>query len=106
MEKIFDRISVMKTLKDGIQKGYWTLEDLRTNQSPMWKEVVDTCNGHPAYIRGYQGVKFENLARVEEPKPPPAEGESRTNKSKDYPTHFLINHDHHPKTSKTSYLQR
>ena len=28
MEKIFDRISVMKTLKDGIKKGYWTLEYL------------------------------------------------------------------------------
>jgi len=68
MENIFDRISVIKLLKDGIKKGYWTLEDL-DKPSPQWKEVVDTCNGHPMYIRGYQGVKFENLARVEEPKP-------------------------------------
>jgi len=68
MEKAFDRISVMKTLKDGIKKGYWTLEDL-DKPSPQWKEVVDTCNGHPMYVRGYQGVKFENLARVKEPKP-------------------------------------
>ena len=68
MEKAFDLISVMKTLKDGIKKGYWTLEDL-DKPSPMWKEVVDTCNGHPMYVRGYQGVKFQNLARVEEPKP-------------------------------------
>ena len=68
MEKIFDRISVMKTLKDGIKKGYWTLEDL-DKPSPQWKEVVDTCNGHPLYPRGYRGVKYKNLARVEEPKP-------------------------------------
>ena len=68
MEKAFARISVMKTLKDGIKKGYWTLEDL-DKPSPQWKEVVNTCNGHPMYIRGYQGVKFENLARVEELKP-------------------------------------
>ena len=68
MEKIFDRISVMRTLKNGIKKGYWTLKDL-DNPSPMWKEVVNTCNGHPMYVRGYQGVKHVNLARVEEPKP-------------------------------------
>ena len=55
MEKAFDRISVMKTLKDCIKKGYWTLEDL-DKPSPQWKEVVDTCNGHPMYVRGYQGV--------------------------------------------------
>jgi len=54
----------------------------------MWKEVVDTCNGHPAYIRGYQGVKFENLARVEEPKPPPAEEKVELTNPKDLPTHF------------------
>ena len=69
MEKVFDRISVIKTLKNGIKKGYWTLEDL-DKPSPGWKEVVDTCNGHPMYVRGYQGVKFENLARVEEPEIP------------------------------------
>ena len=68
MEKVFDRISVIKLLKDGIKKGYWTLEDL-DKPSQGWKEVVDTCNGHPMYVRGYQGVKFENLARVKEPEP-------------------------------------
>ena len=67
MEKVFDRISVMKTLKDGIKKGYWTLEDL-DKPSPQWKEVVDTSNGHPSYVRGYQGVKFEKDEQVA-PKP-------------------------------------
>ena len=34
MEKIFD-ISVINTLKDGIKKGWWTLEDLDT-PPPGW----------------------------------------------------------------------
>ena len=85
MEKIFDRISVIKLLKDGIKKGYWTLEDL-DKPSPMWKEVVNTCNGHPSYVRGYQGVKFENLARIKEA-PPPEEKVEVIN-PKDYPTFF------------------
>ena len=28
MERAFDKSSVIKTLRDGIKKGYWTLEDL------------------------------------------------------------------------------
>ena len=28
MERAFDKTSVIKTLRDGIKKGYWTLEDL------------------------------------------------------------------------------
>ena len=88
MEKVFDRISVIKLLKDGIKKGYWTLEDL-DKPSPMWKEVVNSCNGHPLYIRGYQGVKFENLARVKEPPPPPPPEEKvELTNPKDYPTYF------------------
>ena len=84
MEKAFGRISVMKTLKDGIKKGYWTLEDL-DKPSPQWKEVVDTCNGHPLYVRGYQGVKFENLARVKEPKP--SKEQIEIIDPKDFPTY-------------------
>ena len=88
MEKVFDRISVIKLLKDGIKKGYWTLEDL-DNTSPQWKEVVNTCNGHPLYVRGYQGVKFEILARVKEPPPPPPPEEKvELTNPKDYPTYF------------------
>tara|TARA_R100001224_G_scaffold40591_1_gene23282 strand:+ start:611 stop:874 length:264 start_codon:yes stop_codon:yes gene_type:complete len=87
MEKIFDRLSVMRTLKNGIEKGYWTLEDL-DKPSPMWKEVVNSCNGHPLYIKGYQGVKFENLARLKEPIPPPVEEKVELTNPKDLPTHF------------------
>ena len=87
MEKVFDRISVMKTLKNGIKKGYWTLEDL-DKPSPMWKEVVNSCNGHPLYIKGYQGVKFENLARLKEPPPPSVEEKVELTNPKDLPTYF------------------
>ena len=87
MEKAFDRIAVMMVLKNGIKKGYWTLEDL-DEPSPMWKEVVNTCNGHPLYVKGYQGVKFENLARLKEPPPPPVEEKVELTNPKDLPTYF------------------
>ena len=28
MERAFDQVAVIKLLKDGIKKGYWTLKDL------------------------------------------------------------------------------
>ena len=67
MQKLFD-ISVIKTLKDGIKKNRWSLEDL-DEPPPGWKEVVNNCKGNPAFPQGYKGVKYQNLARVEEPKP-------------------------------------
>ena len=67
MQKLFD-VSVLKILKDGIKKGYWTLEDLDT-PSPGWTECVNNCKGNKAFPNGYEGVKYQNLARVEEPKP-------------------------------------
>ena len=67
MEKLFD-VSVIKTLKEGIKKGRWTLKDLDT-PPPGWTEVVNNCKGNPAFPQGYQGVEYKNLARVEEPKP-------------------------------------
>ena len=77
MERIFDQASVIKLLKDGIKKGYWTLEDL-DKPSPQWQEVVDTCNNNPSfYPRGYQGIKFQNLARVATPKPKPKPPEEK-----------------------------
>ena len=68
MERAFDLVAVTRILKEGIKKGDWTLEDL-DKPSPQWQEVVNTCKGHPMYVRGYQGIKHRNLARVEEPKP-------------------------------------
>ena len=67
MEKLFD-VSVLQILKDGIKKGYWTLEDL-DKPPPGWTECISNTKGNKAFPQGYQGVKYKNLARVEEPKP-------------------------------------
>jgi len=77
MERIFNKASVIKLLKDGIKKGYWTLEDL-DKPSPQWQEVVDICNNNPSfYPGGYKGIKFQNLARLATPKPKPKPPEEK-----------------------------
>ena len=68
MNRIFDKVSLLKLLKDAIKRGKFTLEDLDT-PPPGWIEVVNNCKGNPAFPKGYQGVEYRNLARVEEPKP-------------------------------------
>ena len=84
MQKLFD-ISVIKTLKDGIKKGRWSLEDL-DEPPPGWTECVLNTKGNPAFPQGYQGVKYQNLARVEEPKPP--EEKIELTNPKDLPPDF------------------
>tara|TARA_R110002020_G_scaffold31920_2_gene98895 strand:- start:664 stop:918 length:255 start_codon:yes stop_codon:yes gene_type:complete len=84
MQKLFD-ISVIKTLKDGITKGRWSLEDL-DEPPPGWAECVLNTKGNPAFPQGYQGVKYQNLARVEEPKPP--EEKVELTNPKDLPPDF------------------
>ena len=71
MERIFNTLSVIKLLKDGLKKPnpanpkkkMWTLKQLDT-PSPGWIQVVNDCNGNPLFKKGYQGVKFTNLART------------------------------------------
>ena len=84
MQKLFD-ISVIKTLKDGITKGRWSLEDL-DEPPPGWTECVLNTKGNPAFPQGYQGVKYQNLARVEKPKPP--EEKVELTNPKDLPPDF------------------
>ena len=84
MQKLFD-ISVIKTLKDGIKKNRWTLEDL-DQPPPGWTEVGHNGTGNPAFPQGYQGVEYKNLARVEEPKP--VEEKVELTDPKDLPTYF------------------
>ena len=86
MEKLFD-ISVIKTLKDGIKKGRWTLKDL-DHPPPGWLECVNNCKGNPAFPQGYQGVEYQNLARVKIQKPKPVEEKVELTNPKDLPTHF------------------
>ena len=77
MERIFNTLSVIKLLKDGLKKPnpanskkkMWTLKQLDI-PSLGWKDVVTECEGNPLFKKGYQGVKFTNLARttIVEPK--------------------------------------
>ena len=86
MEKLFD-VSVIKTLKDAIKRGKFTLEDL-DKPPPGWTECVNNCNGNPAFPQGYQGVEYKNLARVKIQKPKPVEEKVELTNPKDYPTYF------------------
>ena len=77
MEEIFSKASVIKLLKDGLKKPnpanpkkkMWTLKDL-DKPSSGWTQCVKDCEGNPLFKKGYQGVKFTNLARttIQEPK--------------------------------------
>ena len=86
MQKLFD-ISVVNTLKDGIKKGWWTLEDLDT-PPPGWTECVNNCKGNKAFPNGYEGVEYQNLARVKIPKPKPKEEKVELTDPKDLPTEY------------------
>ena len=66
MEQLFDQASLIKTLKGGIKKGYWSLKDL-DRPPPGWTECINNTKGNKAFPQGYQGVKYRNLARVKEP---------------------------------------
>ena len=90
MEKLFD-VSVIKTLKDAIKRGKFTLKDLDT-PPPGWLEVVNNCKGNPAFPQGYQGVEYKNLARVKIQKPKPAEEKVELTNPKDLPTKNLPTH--------------
>lgn len=49
MEKAFDMTSVRLTLRQGIAKGYWTIEDLN-KPSPGWEENAKRFRlHHPKY---------------------------------------------------------
>tara|TARA_R100000353_G_scaffold40960_1_gene32436 strand:+ start:275 stop:574 length:300 start_codon:yes stop_codon:yes gene_type:complete len=75
MERIFDKASLIRLLKAGLDKPnpdnpkrmMWTLEDL-DKPSSGWIEVVNNCEGNPAFPQGYQGVKYQNLARLDTPR--------------------------------------
>ena len=84
---MFDKISLIRILKNGIKKRYWTLEQLDT-PPPGWRDCITDCEGNPAFPQGYQGVKYKNLARVKIQKPKPVEEKVEVINPKDYPTFF------------------
>ena len=91
MERIFNTLSVIKLLKDGLEKPnpanpkkkMWTLKQL-DEPSPGWKNVVTECEGNPLFRNGYQGVKFTNLARTTFPVPKKIEEKVELTDPKDF----------------------
>ena len=75
MEPLYDRASVIRLLKRGLkapnpsnpERTEWTLEDL-DQPSPGAQRCIDYANSNLAiFPRGYEGVRFKNLAREATP---------------------------------------
>jgi len=61
MEKAFDQASIRLTLRDGLAKGYWTLENL-DQPSIGWSACENTWRRHPLNISGRHRA-HDNLLR-------------------------------------------
>ena len=75
MEPLYDRASIIRLLKRGLktpnpsnpERPEWTLEEL-DQPSPGAQRCIDDANSNLAiFPRGYEGVRFRNLAREETP---------------------------------------
>ena len=75
MEPLYNRASIIKLLKRGLKspnpsnpvKRLWTLEDL-DKPSPGAQRCIDDANSNLAiFSRGYEGIRFKNLAREATP---------------------------------------
>ena len=75
MEPLYNKASTIKLLKRGLttpnpsnpSKPMWTLEDL-DQPSPGAQRCIDDANSNLAiFPRGYEGVRFKNLAREATP---------------------------------------
>ena len=75
MEPLYDRASVIRLLKRGLkapnpsnpERTEWTLADL-DQLSPGAQRCIDDANSNLAiFPRGYEGVRFKNLAREATP---------------------------------------
>mgnify|MGYP003141578111 CR=1 FL=1 len=67
MESPFDLASTIKTLRDGIAKGYWTLEDLDTESpdSRYWRKqalrnVPVSDHGTACFMKPHRNLLREN----------------------------------------------
>lgn len=60
MKRAFNQEAVRNTLQDGINKGYWTLQNL-DDASPGFKSNMNVR--HIEFPKGYRGVRFKNLLR-------------------------------------------
>ena len=66
MQRSFDTQSAVKILRDGIAKGYWTLEDL--DNPPPGTQMTFADYRRYCVAQGYIGVepKYKNLLREAE----------------------------------------
>ena len=64
MKQVFDLTSVRKTLQHGIDKGFWTLEDLDT-PSPGF--IANTAVDRRFFPYGYTGLPSRNPLRDPDP---------------------------------------
>ena len=67
MDKAFDLTSTIKTLRNGIEKGYWTLEDLDTESpdSKYWRKqalrnVPVSDHGTACFMKPHRNLLREN----------------------------------------------
>lgn len=70
MERAFDKSSVIKTLRDGIKKGYWTLEDLDqpSSGSMHTRDIYGrTESGNVSALRLQTMPPHKNLLREASP---------------------------------------
>jgi len=101
MERIFNRSSVIKLLKDGLKKPnpknpkrkMWYLKDLDT-PPPGWRQVVEDCEKNPAFPNGYEGIKYINLARLSTPVPEPVSKKIEEKVELTDPKDFPIKNQH------------
>ncbi len=67
MEQMMDLSSVRRLLKDGIDKGYWTLEDLDEPSPGFAKTKKEYIMSNPLSHGKYEGVRHRNLLRDDTP---------------------------------------
>ena len=63
MEQAFDISSTIKTLRDGIAKGYWTLEDLDKPSRGFELNKKEYLTRNPLSNGQWKGVSHKNLLR-------------------------------------------
>ncbi len=68
MDRAFDLDGVRQTLRHGVEKGYWTLEDL---DQPSNGFARCTKVDRAAFMGGYEGVQHRNLLRPDPANPHP-----------------------------------
>lgn len=68
MKPAFDPTSVRRTLRRGVEAGYWTVEDLDT-PSMHWQENAKIFRRHNPNAPQPQ---YKNILREDDPSQPPA----------------------------------